>query len=98
MTSERRTLLPPEDIIGFEYDCNHCHAKFSVSFAARNRVVEFCPNCNEKWQSPDKDFGPHEIADSAVLENLVESLEELKGKRFGAKIRLHLDPNTLAQS
>jgi hypothetical protein len=89
VTIQRRTLISPQDVIGLEYECNHCHARYSVPLGKCDRVTAICPNCNERWLKETQDTSSR-LPDVAIIRGLVEFLHEVKTRQLGATIRLEI--------
>jgi NAD-dependent SIR2 family protein deacetylase len=53
MTIQKRTLISLKNVIGVEYECNHCHARFAVPIDRMDRPAMTCPNCREPWFNRD---------------------------------------------
>lgn len=50
MTNETRVFIEPEDMLGVEFECGHCHARFLYDLSeAVIRIIFNCPNCNEPF-------------------------------------------------
>jgi len=46
---ESRQLIGFEDIVGIQYECLRCHAKFILPASGMVRYPNGCQNCNEDW-------------------------------------------------
>ena len=90
MTSENRTLIEPQDILGLECGCTHCGVKHLIPLRSFDRGTPAeCPNCHAKWV--------RKAEESNTLSYLVQCLkevQELAGKNAkqteGMQIRLHV--------
>ncbi|HEX3941603.1 MAG TPA: hypothetical protein VHX11_08995 [Acidobacteriaceae bacterium] len=87
MTVEKRVFISPADLIGIEYECEHCHAKHLVPFASFDRVLYQCPNCKEGMATASNPNRP-EQGDDAILHHFAEALGNLKN--LSVKIRLQI--------
>jgi hypothetical protein len=47
MTSETRTMIELQDIIGIEIECSECHTKISFPISDRFKIGPNCPHCNK---------------------------------------------------
>jgi transcription elongation factor Elf1 len=57
MTSETRTFIESEDILGVEFECLYCHTRalYEVKVAPK-MLLSACPNCNQRFSdSPNFD-------------------------------------------
>ncbi len=45
MTLETKTLVSPTDIVGIEYECKHCGARYTVPVGKFDSAISDCPNC-----------------------------------------------------
>jgi hypothetical protein len=50
MTLERRFLVGLEDIAAVVFECNHCHARISLSPDNIGVLKGNCPRCTYSWQ------------------------------------------------
>src|SRR6266849_9926850 len=89
MTIQKRTLVAPDDIIGLEFECNTCHARYTLPVISITRCPSTCPNCNEPWIRRDQP-STSSISDLAIIGRLAEFLSEIKVRRLGATIRLEI--------
>jgi DNA-directed RNA polymerase subunit RPC12/RpoP len=84
-----RTLVDLKDITGIEYECLHCHARYTVPIEKIDRPVFDCPNCKEQWISsetpPDSDF-----ADARAIDLFLKFLKELQNRHMGATLRIEV--------
>ncbi len=87
MTMQERLLLELGDILGIEYTCGHCQAKYLVPIERFDRVIYQCPNCKEglvKSGHPDST----KRSDEAALHNFVEALLDLRSRELGIRLEL----------
>jgi hypothetical protein len=55
MTNETKSFIEPEDILGVEFECGHCHSRFLYKLPdAPMRIIYQCPNCNEPFYHFDR--------------------------------------------
>jgi hypothetical protein len=53
VTSETRVFIEPEDVLGVEFECMHCHGRFLYRLPDKPvRILSTCPNCNEPFYGP----------------------------------------------
>ena len=71
MTSENRTLIEPQDIIGLECACTHCGVKHLIPVQSFDRGTPTeCPNCRAKWV--------RDAEESQTISYFVQCLKELR--------------------
>lgn len=90
MTAKLRTLIEPQDIIGLEYECMHCHARYGVPIERFDRRITHCPNCKEEWLQGKVPSGSA-ISNDQLLAEFVERLRAVQTRTFGAAIRLEIN-------
>jgi hypothetical protein len=91
MTIQKRTLISPKDLLGIEYECNHCRARYSVPIDRLDRVTMACPNCKEPWFD-------HKMADLAainvsqdIVHRFVDHIKALRSCQLeGVALRLEI--------
>jgi DNA-directed RNA polymerase subunit RPC12/RpoP len=96
MTSESRTLIEPQDILGLEYGCTHCGVKHLIPLRSFDRGTPTeCPNCRAKWiRDPEE---------SKTLSYFVRCLNELReladknGKRVACTKGIEPSVTTLTE-
>jgi hypothetical protein len=49
VTTEKRTLITLEEIIGIQLQCRKCKAKIIVPLSDKRPVPHECPNCEDPW-------------------------------------------------
>jgi len=89
MTIQKRTLISPQDIIGIEYECKHCHARYVVTMKQIGETVFHCPNCKCIWVRSDTPTTSN-YSEEKVMRIFGEFLRELQDRPMGAIIRLEL--------
>jgi Zn finger protein HypA/HybF involved in hydrogenase expression len=94
MTAERRILITLKDLIGMEFECGHCHARYSVALNRVDRMPAICPNCNERWIS-ETQLSSGSLSDMVTLRRFVQCLQEVRERSLGAELRLEIAPSTL---
>jgi cytochrome c len=55
MMFESRELIGFDDMVGIQYHCLRCHAKYSLPVDGAQRYPSKCANCNEDWFSGQMD-------------------------------------------
>lgn len=86
MTTLKRTLIEPRDIVGIEYECAHCQSRYTVLVTKFDRHVTSCPNCREKWMLADNAAPSNE----ETLYYFIEQLKQIQTRKLGVTIRLEL--------
>ncbi len=89
MTIQTRTLISLSDLIGMEYECTHCHVKYSVPLQKLDRPTLACPNCKEQWF--DHPRGPAVDVSEDALQHFVDCLRFLQARQLpGVALRLEI--------
>jgi predicted RNA-binding Zn-ribbon protein involved in translation (DUF1610 family) len=88
MTIEKRTLISPQDIIGMECECTHCHAKLLVAIKRVDGFPTMCPNCGKRWIGEEQPSSG-EVAENIILSHFIGYLADLQA-RLGKKIRFEI--------
>lgn len=88
MTIQKRALIDLRDVVAVEYECNHCHARYTVPIEATDRYIDGCPNCREPWLSTRS--GTSEPPDDQLVRMLLGYLKDARSRKFGAAVRLEL--------
>jgi DNA-directed RNA polymerase subunit RPC12/RpoP len=91
MTIQKRTLVDLADIEAVEYECSHCHSRFSVPIAKSDRRIDRCPNCNEEWL-PRR--AGADMQEEQLISQFLGHLREIQARKFGATVRLQLHAKT----
>lgn len=89
MTKELRTFISPSDILGIEYECNHCQSRHFVPIEKFDRVLYQCPNCKEGLATRTQASDVGQAKDDTILDNFVKDLAALK--TLSVKLRLEID-------
>jgi hypothetical protein len=89
MTTRRGTLILPSDIIGVEYECSYCNARYSVSLEFADRLVTVCPNCKEPWINSET-TETSTYSDDKALRLFFARLKDIQARTMGATIRLEI--------
>lgn len=76
-----------------EFECPHCHARYSVPLNRVDRLPTMCPNCNERWVS-ETQTANDKLPEIAILRRFVGCLQEMKACSFGATLRFEIAPDT----
>jgi hypothetical protein len=87
MTMQERTLLEPGDILGLEYSCRHCQAKYLVPIERFDRVIRQCPNCREGLVRTDHPESAKR-SDEDALHNFVNALVDLRSRDIGIRFEV----------
>jgi hypothetical protein len=91
MTIEQRTLIPLADITSIEFECDHCHATYSIPLAElKTTETSFsCINCPQQFADPNYvDSG--KMTDLQILQGFLTRLREIQQRKYKASIRLVL--------
>jgi predicted Zn finger-like uncharacterized protein len=91
MTTRRRTLIAPKDVVGIEYECTHCGARFSVPIHKIDRKVQKCPNCEKSWISSETPAENTNYSDDKSIGMFLLFLKDLQARSMGALIRLEIE-------
>jgi hypothetical protein len=82
MTNETRSFIEPEDFLGVEFECGHCHARFLYKLSEEvSRIIFNCPNCNEPFYKPDL---------KGNFEQFFSLLKNMHGLTAGSKLKIRL--------
>jgi hypothetical protein len=94
MTTQRRTLIELGDIVAIEYECRHCHARYSVPVDRADRRPGRCQNCREDWLDPQNGDtsakGSAVYSDDQLVSEFVGNLREAQRRKFGAAVRIEV--------
>jgi len=99
MTSEKRILISPKDILSVGFECPYCRATYFVPVETLDRhPVRQCPNCQETWAT-DAPVPSGEYSDLKMLSLFVDCLRKIQTRAFGAAIRFEVsgEPKTGTQ-
>lgn len=98
MTSEKRVIISPNDIISVGWECPHCHAVFLVPIDVLDRMLPVvCPNCSERLASETQPSSA-ELSDLNTAHSFLLRLRELRSKPFGKYLRLEIPDKTDGKS
>ena len=90
MTSEKRVLISPKDILSVGFECPHCRATYFVPVENLDRpLVRQCPNCQESWAT-DAPVPSGDYSDLKMLHFFVDCLRKIQTRAFGAAIRFEV--------
>lgn len=92
MTNETKSFIEPNDILGIEFECGHCHSRFLYSLIEHPiRIIANCPNCQEQFYDLQRhESFKHLFAVFEVMPRLTENSK--------MKIRLEIRPSTSQKS
>jgi hypothetical protein len=82
-------MIAPGDIIGIEYECSHCRARYSVALEFADRLVTFCPNCREPWINLETPKTSTYSDDKALL-LFFARLKDIQTRVLGATVRFEI--------
>jgi hypothetical protein len=86
MTNETRVFVEPADLLGVEFECGHCHARFLYDLSKTvTRVISSCPNCNEAF---------HDGKKATDFQDFFALLSGMKKLTEGSKMKLRIQVNT----
>jgi len=86
VTSERRLIIEPSDILSVEFVCKQCGASLGLNPAKRAHFVKReCPNCREEWLPEDSVLYRALRAFFGAIQTLSEMEREAR-----VSVRLHL--------
>jgi hypothetical protein len=89
MTIQKRSLISLQDLLGVEYECTHCHARYSIPLDKLDRVTLSCPNCKEQWFDHPARTSINVSED--MLHNFVGQLRALQSCQLkGVAVRLEI--------
>ena|SRR2546423_15320284 len=90
MTIETRTLIEVTDMMAIEFECPHCHIRYSVKLeSGADRNVHDCPNCNEHWFTDNHPISTKQ-SDLRLILGFMAAIREMQSREFNAIIRLEL--------
>jgi DNA-directed RNA polymerase subunit RPC12/RpoP len=87
MTMHQRLILDLHDIVGVEYTCAHCQAKYLIPIEKFDRVIYQCPNCKESLVRPGH-ADSAKVSDEGSLLNFVGTLRDLRDREIGIKLEI----------
>jgi hypothetical protein len=86
LTVEKGTLISFNDILAIEHECPHFHVRHTIPVENMDRLLMFCPNCNEPLIRQVAVNEP----DDVVMRAFVHSLKEMQRREFSANLRLQI--------
>jgi hypothetical protein len=89
MTSEKRVLIAPKDILGIGFDCPHCRSTYFAPVGTLDRIVNNCPNCQQHWLSGIQTSSDAH-SDATTFNFFVDFLRELRNRPFGDSVRFEI--------
>jgi predicted Zn finger-like uncharacterized protein len=90
MTSQKRVLISPIDILSIGVECPHCGATYFVPIDKLDRdLPRKCQNCNELFfnEAPIQNI---EYSDVRVLGAFIQFFRDLRSRPFGSSIRFEI--------
>jgi transposase-like protein len=96
MTSQTKTFIEMEDIIGIQIECKKCHASLLISgdtmrslTDAHNDALYRCPSCQSDWTAP---LGTTMAGYDDEVKKFMRTLEKVRNinERLGCQIRFEL--------
>jgi hypothetical protein len=98
MTSEKRILVSPKDILGIGFECSHCGATFFVPLDNLDRpLLRHCPNCQDSLAT-DASVSGNDHSDARVLSFFIDFLQQLRARSFGMNIRFEISEDVATPS
>jgi ribosomal protein L37AE/L43A len=88
LTFETKHLISVSDVLGLEFECNHCKAKISLPVEA-TRAVWQCPVCNADWIISGTD---EQNAIQSLLKVFRNAERALQGRPFSLKLQVTAPP------
>jgi predicted Zn finger-like uncharacterized protein len=91
MTVEQRTLIPLVDIMSIEFECDHCHATYSIPLSELKAAETSlsCINCPQQFA--DSHYtDSSKMTDLQILQGFLTRLREIQQRKYKASIRLVL--------
>ena len=49
MTTEKRNLITPDEIIGVQLECKNCRAKIIIEVSDERPIPRLCAHCGDPW-------------------------------------------------
>ena len=94
MTSERRILISPNDIISMGVECPHCGASYFVPIDKLDRFLpRDCQNCHETFFT-DAPVPNSDHSDLRVMATFITFFKSLRSRSFGSSIRFEIKEET----
>jgi len=92
MTSEKRILIAPQDILKLGFECPHCAAIYTVPIDKldRDRIISTCPNCHEAWASDEQPSSENVISDVKIVRSFLDCLQKIRNRKFGQYMRFEI--------
>ncbi len=90
MTSEKRVLISPADILSVGFECPHCGATYFVPIDKLDRdLPRKCQNCNEPFFN-DAPVENTDYSDLRVLGAFITFFKSLRSRTFGSSVRFEI--------
>jgi len=90
VTFETKHLISIADVLVFEFQCNNCKAKISLTVDA-TRALWQCPACNQDWILPGTD---EQNAIQSLLRVFKNADKALQGWPFSLKLEVVAPPKS----
>jgi hypothetical protein len=85
MTNETRVFVEISDLLGVEFECGHCHARFLYDLnEVVTRIIATCPNCGEMFYDGQKASG---------FQDFFALLRGMRHLTDGSKMKLRIQVN-----
>ena len=85
MTIETRCLIDLSDVLGVEFQCKHCKARFLLGTDIKQTMLWSCPLCKEDWLSPETE---EERTIHGFLNVLKGVNAKMQGRSFSMKLHI----------
>jgi len=89
MTSEKRILVSPKDILSLGFECPHCSTTYFSPIDKLDELVRQCPNCRQSWAT-DAPVSSSSYSDLKTLVFFVDFLRQIRNREFGLNIRFEI--------
>jgi hypothetical protein len=90
MTSEKRTLIAPLDILSLGFECLHCRATYFVPIDKLDRSLpRTCQNCQESILT-DAPVTNSSWSDLQALTQFIALFKLLRTRPFGSAVRFEI--------
>ena len=89
MTTEKRILIAPKDILSIGFECPHCGTTYFIPIQKVDQIVRQCPNCRTMLAN-DAAVPNSSYSDMKTLNFLIEFLHTTQSRDFGANVRFEI--------
>jgi len=90
MTSEKRILISPTDILSVGFECSHCGATYFVPVKRLDRnLPRECQNCQESFVT-DAPVQNKEHSDLVVLRSFIKLFKDMQSRKFVSSVRFEI--------